>query len=135
MTTRTLKTSRKGLWKRTNVRVQLDEDDEVACWVVICRKPYQDRLPYNVRDRVKYFWHLKSHVLPNEKDVVQHHISKGNYETHDKHITKVTQVEMFKIFMQSNVHVKISLNTFVKLKHWFVRPIIVCDTCCCRYHV
>jgi hypothetical protein len=23
----------------------------------------------------------------------------------------------------------------VQQKPWFVRPIIVCDTCCCRYHV
>ena len=40
MTARTLKKSRKHLWKHKKVRFQLDEDDEVACWVVICRKPY-----------------------------------------------------------------------------------------------
>jgi len=86
MTARTLKTRRKSLWKHKNFRVQLDEDDEVACWVVICRKPYSDRLPDNVRDKVKDFWHLNSRVLTNEKDVVRHRISKGNYETHAKHI-------------------------------------------------
>ena len=58
MTARTLKTSRLILWKHKNIRFQLDEDDEVSCLVVICRKPYQDRLPYNVRDKVKDFWHL-----------------------------------------------------------------------------
>ena len=52
-TARTLKTSRKCLWKHKNFRVQLDEDDEVACLGVICRQPSQDRLLYNVRDRVK----------------------------------------------------------------------------------
>ena len=86
-TARTLETSRKSLWKYKNFRVQLDEDDEVACWGVICRQPYQDGLPDNVRGRVKEFWHLKSRVLPNEKDVVQRRILKGNYETHVKHIT------------------------------------------------
>ena len=40
MTTRMLKTSRISLWKHKNIRVQLDEDDEIACWVSICRKPY-----------------------------------------------------------------------------------------------
>jgi len=40
MTARTLKTSRLSLWKHKKIRVQLDEDDEVACWVAICRKPY-----------------------------------------------------------------------------------------------
>ena len=83
-----LKTSRLSLWKHKNIRVQLDEDSEVACWVAICREPYQDRLPDNVRDRMKEFWHLNSHVLPNEKDVVRHRISKGNYETHAKHIIR-----------------------------------------------
>ena len=62
-------------------------------------------------------------------------ISKGNYETHAKHITEITQVEMFKRFMEMNVDAKISLSTFVKLKPWYVRPIVVRDTCCCRYHV
>ena len=86
-TARMLKKSRKSLWKHTKFRVQLDEDDEVACWGVICRKPYQDRLPHNVRDKDKEFWNLNSHVLPNENDVMRCCISKGNYETHAKHIT------------------------------------------------
>ena len=64
-TARMLKTSRNFLWKHKNVRVQLDENDEVACWVVISRQPYEDRIPDNVRDRVKEFWNLNSHVLPN----------------------------------------------------------------------
>ena len=67
MTARMLKTSRKFLWKHKKFRVQLYEDDEVACWGVICRKPYQDRLSDNVRDRVKEFCHLNSRVLPSEK--------------------------------------------------------------------
>ena len=96
MAARTLKTSRLSLWKHKNIRVHLDEDDEVAyCWVAICRKPYQDRLPDNVRHMVKEFWNLNSRVLPNEKDVVRRHLSNGNYETHAKHITEITQVEMF----------------------------------------
>ena len=39
-TAKMLKTSRKSLWKHKNVRVQSDEDDEVACWGVIYRKTY-----------------------------------------------------------------------------------------------
>ena len=53
VTARTLKTSRLSLWKHKKIRVQLDEDDEFACWVAICRQPYQDRLPDKVRDKVK----------------------------------------------------------------------------------
>ena len=39
-TARMSKTSRKFLWKHKNVRAQLDEDDEFACWGVIYRQPY-----------------------------------------------------------------------------------------------
>ena len=42
---------------------------------------------------------------------------------------------MYKTCMEIDVDVNISLNTFVKLKPWYVRPIVVRDTCCCRYHV
>jgi hypothetical protein len=38
-------------------------------------------------------------------------------------------------FKESNIDVKISLSTFVKLKPWYVRPITIQDTCCCWYHV
>ena len=55
--------------------------------------------------------------------------------THLHGCTQITQVEMFKTFMESNVDAKIVLITFVKLKPWYARPKIVCDTCCCRYHV
>ena len=73
---------------------------------------------------MKDFWNLNSRVLPNEKDVVQRRILKGKYETHAKKITKINQVEMFKTFMESNVDVKISLSAFVKLKPWYVSPLM-----------
>jgi hypothetical protein len=42
---------------------------------------------------------------------------------------------LFNKFKEENKEVKISINTFVQQKPWFVRPITVCDMCCCRYHV
>jgi hypothetical protein len=47
----------------------------------------------------------------------------------------MTQIELFNKFKEEHKEVKISINTFVQQKPWFVRPIIVRDTCCCRYHV
>ena len=55
MIARTLKTSRLSLWKHKNIRVLLNEYDEVSCWVAIYMQPYQDRFPDNVRDKVKEF--------------------------------------------------------------------------------
>jgi hypothetical protein len=47
----------------------------------------------------------------------------------------MTQIELFNKFKEEHKEVKISINTFVQQKPWFVRPIIVRDTCCCHYHV
>ena len=69
-TSKLFKTSRKSLWRHTKFRIQLEENDELACWANICRRPYHGRLPDGVRDRVKEFWDLNSRVLPNEKDFV-----------------------------------------------------------------
>lgn len=40
MATKLLKTSRETLWKHKKIKVQLDDDDEIACWAIICRYPY-----------------------------------------------------------------------------------------------
>ena len=45
------------------------------------------------------------------------------------------QTKLFSKFKEEHKEVKISINTFVQQKPWFVRPITVHDTCCCRYHV
>jgi hypothetical protein len=47
----------------------------------------------------------------------------------------MTQIELFNKFKEEHKEVKISINTFLQQKPRFVRPIIVHDTCCCRYHV
>jgi hypothetical protein len=44
-------------------------------------------------------------------------------------------MELFNKFEEEHKEVKIFINTFVQQKAWLVRPIIVCDTCFCRYHV
>jgi hypothetical protein len=45
------------------------------------------------------------------------------------------QIELFNKLKEDHKEVKISINTFVQQNPWFVRPITVYDTCCCRYHV
>jgi hypothetical protein len=47
----------------------------------------------------------------------------------------MTKIELFNKFKGEHKEVKISINTFAQQIPWFVRPIIVRDTCCCRYHV
>ena len=47
----------------------------------------------------------------------------------------MTQIELFNKFKEEHNEVNMSINTFVQKKLWYIKPIIVCDTCCCRYHV
>jgi hypothetical protein len=42
---------------------------------------------------------------------------------------------LFNKFKEQNKEVKLSINTFVQQRPWFVRPIIVRNTCFCHYHV
>ena len=47
----------------------------------------------------------------------------------------MTQIEIFNKFKHKYSQFKMSINTFVQLKHLYVKPIIIHDTCCCHYHV
>ena len=78
-TSKLFKTSRKFLWRHTKFRIQLDENDELACWANICRKPYEYILSYNVSDNVEEFWYWNFLVSPNEKNIMRHCISRGVY--------------------------------------------------------
>ena len=45
---RALGTSRKTFHKHQKFRLQIDVNDELACWRAIFRQPYKDRLGENV---------------------------------------------------------------------------------------
>jgi hypothetical protein len=47
----------------------------------------------------------------------------------------MTQIEFFNKFKEKYIQVKMSINTCVQQKPWYVKPITVHDTCCSRYHV
>ena len=46
-----------------------------------------------------------------------------------------TQIDLFNKFIEDNRGINVSINTFGQKKPWYVKPITVHDTCCCRYHV
>jgi hypothetical protein len=132
---KTLGTSRKTLGKHRKFRFQIDANDELACWTMISRQPYKDRLAENVKELARNCWLEESRVSPHTRDVLRRRIARNQYEEHPKHILPMTQIELFNKFKEEHKEVKISINTFVQQKPWFVRPITVRDTCCCRYHV
>ena len=36
--------------------MQIDENDELACWAIICRQPYKDRMGEGVKYIVHKYW-------------------------------------------------------------------------------
>ena len=48
---------------------------------------------------------------------------------------ETTQIELFNKFKEENHKIHVSLSAFGQQKPWYVKPIPVRDTCCCRYHV
>ena len=72
---RVIGTSRKTLYKYNKFRLRIDENDELACWAIICRQPYKDRLGENVKAMIHEYWVANSRVSPNARDVIRRRIS------------------------------------------------------------
>ena len=70
-------TSRKTLYKHSKFRMKINENDELACWEIICRQAYKDRMGEGVKDIVHKYW--LEHARVSLK-------SRGGYTT--KSITK-----------------------------------------------
>ena len=49
-------TSRKTLYKHTKFRLQIDANDELACWTIISRQPYKDKLAENIKESSRNCW-------------------------------------------------------------------------------
>ena len=62
-------------------------------------------------------------------------ITRNQYEEHENFFLETTQIELFNKFKEENREIHVSISAFVQKKPWYVKPITVHDTCCCRYHV
>ena len=60
-----LHVSRKTLHKYTKFRVNMDENDEAACWDLICIEAYRDRMEEGVREKVIEYWDNHSRAIPD----------------------------------------------------------------------
>ena len=88
-----------------------------------------------IRENVIKYWDNHSRAIPDRKHVLRKHSGRGIYKEHCKHVMEMTGVAFFEEFKESNPDVQISFSMFVKLKLWYIRPNMIRNTCCCRYHV
>ena len=79
-------TSRKTLYKHRKFWLQIDVNDELACWTVIFRQPYKDRLLENIKESAHNCWLKESRVSPHTMDVLGQRIKRKQYEEHPKNI-------------------------------------------------
>ena len=102
------------MYKYNKFRLQIDANDELACWEIICRQPYKDRVSESVKAMMHEYWVENYRVSPNERDVIRCRISKIQYEIHPKHILEMTQIQLFNKFKDQHSELNMSINTFVK---------------------
>jgi hypothetical protein len=70
----------KTLHKHRKFQLQLDANDELACWTVISRQPYKDGLAENVKELDHNCWLEESCVSPHTRDVLWPRITGKQYE-------------------------------------------------------
>lgn len=63
-------TSQNTLRKHNKFWLQINANKELACWAMICRKPYKYRLGEGVKAMVHEYWVTNSHVSPKARDVL-----------------------------------------------------------------
>ena len=121
--------------KYTKFRVNIDENNEVACWDLIYKEAYKERMEEGIREKVIEYWDNHSRAIPDQKHVLRQCSTKGVYKEHCKHVMEMKGVSLFEEFKESNPDVQISFTMFNKLKPWYIMLNTIRDTCCCRYHV
>ena len=72
---KTTRGSRNTLYKHKKFIFQIDENDEHACWEIICRQPYRDRMREVIKDIVHKYWLAHARVSPNSRDVIRQRVS------------------------------------------------------------
>ena len=111
---RALGTSRKTLHKHRKFQLQIDVNDELACWRAICRQPYKDRLGENLKKTIYEYWKKNSCVSPNARDVMRRRIARNQYEQHENHFLETTQIELLNKFKEENREIHVSISAFVQ---------------------
>ena len=68
-------TSRNTLYKHSKFIMQIDENDELDFWAIICRQPYKYRMGEGVKDTVEKYWLQHARVSSNSRDVIRQRVS------------------------------------------------------------
>ena len=62
--------SRKTVHKYTKFRVKIEENDETACWGLICREAYKDMMEEGIKEKVTEYWYNHPCAIPYRKHVL-----------------------------------------------------------------
>ena len=70
-----LRTSLKKLHKHHKFRLEIYVNDELTCWIVICRQQCNDIIGEDVKKIIYEYWMKNSHVSPKSRDAMRRRIT------------------------------------------------------------
>ncbi|XP_053398110.1 uncharacterized protein LOC123564904 [Mercenaria mercenaria] len=113
----------------------INESDMNSKWIT--RKRRNDKLPEELKEKIRLFWIENSQPVNDKKKVIRQRISKNTYAENVKHVLTTTQYNVYKKFMKDNPTVKIGQRSFESCKPYFIKPATKKDrvTCLCCQHV
>ena len=127
----------KTLKKYSIRRDSLDVEGQMEkLWAFSGRLPRKDmKLVEAVKGLVHTFWHDNTRPSSNTKDVLKHCRGSKHIEPHVKHYLDMTQTQLFEMFKNAHLELRLGQRSFEKCKPWYVRINTIRNTCCCRYHI
>ena len=132
-----LNVNHKTLERAIKRRVNFECDLANFLWTSSDRLPRCNmKLTSEVKSLVEFFWHDNTRVSPNSRDFLKLRVGSKIRDPHPKHLLDMTQIEMFKKFVDGKVlTITISQRSFKKCKSWYVRINKERIICCCKNHV
>lgn len=125
---------RETLHKHTKFKVQVNENDEVACWALITTQPYRDKLKIGIKPFVVNFRRCIPMLFQ-----IENMLYNITYLKVSMQIMLIT-LQNYKSCTNQGISGKRSpcqdiIKMFHKLKPLFIRPNMICDMCCCQCHI
>ena len=77
--------NRKTMREYVKRRLILDDSTMEGNWAIMCRTPCSDGIDEGLKNLVISFWIDNTCPSSNNRDVIRHRITFGQYEHHTKH--------------------------------------------------
>jgi hypothetical protein len=88
-----------------------------------------------IKGLVQTLWHENTRPFSNRKYILKLIRGSMDCEPQYKHFTDMIQKKLYDRYRTVHSAFKLGQRSFHKCKPWYVRINIICNICCCRYHI